>query len=249
MFFPRIGSSFCTSKYRPEGLCSGIEQTFGCIIYATVFRYTNQEDLMAFVPVPQTVKVAVKQAYFGQEVFNVLHFQTVASYTLTDLDELGGTAVAAYDTYLKPYMGEHWQIIGATATDISKQDGESFTQPDAPTDYGSLTNGPLPNNAAACVTLHTDKRGRSYRGRIYVPVTDASLITELGLLDSTWATHVLTLVAHLMTLPTTLPFLLSVVSYYLNKEKRTAGVATLVEAASMDNLFDSQRRRLIGRGA
>jgi hypothetical protein len=114
---------------------------------------------------------------------------------------------------------------------------------------GDLTGEGLPANVALCISFRTPARGRSYRGRNYVAgisegdSLNSQVINGIGealragyadivnYISTTTADHV-------------------VVSRFTSGQPRTVGVATQVTSyVLVDTVFDSQRRRLPGRGA
>lgn len=202
---------------------------------------------MAFIAVPNTAKVAVKMTYFGQNLVNVHHFSTLGEINIGSLISLGEKVNDVYGFSLAARLSDQLHFIGTEVTDLTAQDADSTYVPFGSGAGGNITGTALPGNCAAVVTKHTALRGRSYRGRTYLPGIDASVLSG-GNFGATWVGQILAAMAELFTLDTTIPWLLSVVSYYLNKSKRTEGVATLIDTMSMDNYVDSQRRRLPGRG-
>jgi hypothetical protein len=113
---------------------------------------------------------------------------------------------------------------------------------------GTWTGGVVPANVAICATKYTAGRGRSYRGRMYLP----------GMPDSQVAGSYLTS-AHLSIVNNNLAFLLSytvdgavtplvVVSRFHDLAPRGTALVNPVTAITANTRVDSQRRRLPGVG-
>lgn len=109
----------------------------------------------------------------------------------------------------------------------------------------------LPPQNAVVITLYTAVKGRSYRGRIYLP----------GVSENAWdgSAMVGAILTNYLTIPTQLlavfgpsgsnaNWQLVVVSRYLNKIKRATPVGTAVTSAVVDPIIHTQRRRVLGVG-
>jgi hypothetical protein len=118
---------------------------------------------------------------------------------------------------------------------------------------GVATGSPMPGNVALAVTFRTAMRGRSYRGRNYVPGlhTGALVSTDYNSVTTTYANNVVA--AYNALLPggsyDPTPYVWVVVSRFHDHQPRLAGVATPITSVGIGNVFvDSMRRRLTGRG-
>lgn len=106
----------------------------------------------------------------------------------------------------------------------------------------------MPLNVARVVSLRTAKRGRSYRGRVYLSGTPDTVIETMNTID---ATHAANLVSGFNALATLLDghgFDVVVASKQHNGVETNPAEVNEVIAFAVDVLVDSQRRRLTGRG-
>jgi hypothetical protein len=106
----------------------------------------------------------------------------------------------------------------------------------------------LPNNAALVVTQYTDQRGRSFRGRNYIPGLPQSDLEDPSHVTPTQAADWAAVWADLFSTMTTGGYTPVVTSYSFNKVPRTTAVSTPISSVAANNELDSQRRRLAGRG-
>lgn len=115
-----------------------------------------------------TVKCAVEFSCEGQAIVNTLWFHKLGGFTATDAEGLGTELETWAVGEILPQMASTIIFERVTIYDMRSLDSwvvVSDTQQGEPgTDVGSV----LPLNAAMTVTLETDRRGRSYRGRNYV---------------------------------------------------------------------------------
>jgi hypothetical protein len=118
----------------------------------------------------------------GQTATNVMHFRDVAGgNTASDL-------MTALDAHVTANM---WLAVftGAVVTDvaITPLDGTSATdhfQPATPSHWTGQNGADFVPAGSAILKLATTKRGRSHRGRVFLPFLPESSQTK-GVLDST----------------------------------------------------------------
>lgn len=199
---------------------------------------------MAFIPVPNTVRSTIEMRLHGTQVVNTLH-----SRFATPADVAGLTAVNAelqswWQAAVAPFLSVDLLLTGITSTDISSLNGPSVQTPVAEIS-GQRLFPALPGNVALCVTFRSANRGRSARGRNYVPglcetdVTGNTVTAAVGL--------------GLASAYSQLPDLFGVglggawvvASRYANGQPRAAGVTFEIISVDVRDLrVDSQRRRL-----
>ena len=106
---------------------------------------------------------------------------------------------------------------------------------------GAGTTGTMPNQVARVVTLRTDKPGRSYRGRVYVPATATTGFNQgVFTQDGTPLVQAFADFAGSLHLGTVLP---SSGTLEVVVASSRVGTTTYVNAFSTDNRPDVQRRR------
>jgi len=203
---------------------------------------------MAFTPVLNTAIFELRYTLWGQRVENTLAFEEALPWSTTTLNQQCQALNAWCVAELLPSLSADISLREVYGTSLESDSAPtgSYINPVPPT--GGNVAGAEPGNVAAGVTFRTGNRGRSFRGRNYVPgipnnervgnsVTasfSADLVTAYNLLTDAYGDVLGTWV---------------VVSRYSGGESRGFGITTPVTQALMVDLFiDSQRRRLTGRG-
>lgn len=203
-----------------------------------------------FIPVANTASVELIYTVNGIVAENVLHVQKGSPYSLADLQAVRGI----FDTW----DNNTWRVDRANSATLNRIRSKALDSTGSPMeDYflptpraGTFNSATLPSNVTWAIKLSTGLTGRSYRGRLYVVGLTAGHQAGTGnTVNTTWAAR---MVASLNTLLSTLAsagHTLGVVSYRANGAWRTSGVFTAgVSWVAVDYNFDSQRRRLTGRG-
>jgi len=203
---------------------------------------------MAFVPIPNSVKSSLDFTWGGQNVAITMGWTKETSVQGSDLTTLATALEGWADDYLMEHLNSGLVLVNINCTDVSSESGTSYdlqlTTPRAGTESGVA----VPNNVAAVVTQRTLLRGRSYRGRVYIPgLSNSSLLNTIQLTSAAMAALLADFYA-LFDVETAVGLWRSVHSRWHDKAARTTGVATRIWTYSVDSYLDSQRRRLGGRG-
>lgn len=205
---------------------------------------------MAFIPVPEVVEAQLFYQDAGQTCMNTLYFNAGGTPALGDMQTLANSIQAWYNAAMADFISDQCALVKVVITDLGSQFGQQVV--DISTITGQVTTEQAPNNVAPCISFRSQFRGRSFRGRNYiVGVPNASI--DVNTLDPTWMTNIAS--AYGQMLPGggfAFPGLYEwvVVSRYTNGGPRTTGIFTAVQSVGFtDNVVDSQRRRLPGRGA
>jgi hypothetical protein len=202
---------------------------------------------MAFVPTPNTVRVIFQFAY-GESIVEVTIAITKATaWTGADFDDLMPELQTWWDTELKPYMTGAIALTNIKATDISSETGTVRELPIVPPIAGTGDAATLPANAAYVTTFNTPLRGRSYRGRAYLPGIPQNKRVGAQDVDPTWAANVIAAFSYINSY-LEVGWFHAVVSLFHDLFPRVTGVATPITSYAGDFHIDSQRRRLAGRG-
>jgi len=213
---------------------------------------------MVYVPVPNTIEVEIRGLYVSQRIENVFYvlnagpwdgFQmesvcaAVEAWIASDYADLMTTAVS-------------WDTI--VATDLTTQTGLQVVHPIDPAIPGTVSAGtPLPNEVAFVVKHNTLYRGRSFRGRTYIPgLTTGQMATS----NSVTPEYAAAAVAAFTNLRANIEavdhsFLQSIVSRYHGKLEngkpapREIGLSSPITTSSIsDLLVDSRKSRKPGVG-
>jgi|SRR5690348_1304256 len=203
-----------------------------------------------FIPAPNCASIELIYTNAGSTIENVLKVQKGAPYTLADLQALRGI--------VDNWDNTSWKTIRPSTTVLNRIRTRALDTNSSPTeDYnlpapraGAIAGTPYPPNATWAVKLATGHQGRSFRGRLYFPgLTSAFQGTDANHIALGSANAVLTSLNLLLTQLATGGHTLGVLSYSNNKAFRTTALFTPATSwVAVDLNFDSQRRRLAGRG-
>lgn len=203
---------------------------------------------MPFQPCPNIAEIRAHYLWAGQNVYNIYHAEVAGGWNPLLLNDLALDVMPRLEDILA-IQPTTVQLVDVTCTDLSAEDGGQVTAIPAGTGLGLSTSPSLPNNCSVVIKWTTDTRGRSFRGRTY----------HVGLTEIMVTGNLLTATAHddLLDLYTTLwgeieeelpnrDFV--VLSRIADGVPRVAGVGTQITHIVVEDVLDSQRRRLPGRG-
>jgi len=204
---------------------------------------------MPFVPVPNVALVRVEGVADAQLTINTLHFQVSGGgITPINLQSLASAVNFWAVGSLAPQLSEDWSYNRTTCIDLTSATG--FVAVESNTTPGGVSSEAAPNNVAACVSLRTAQRGRSGRGRNYVPGIPNSAIT-LNTLSGAFITNLLTIYNDLVGPGAFLAgWELVIVSYFTGGAPRGTPLVIPVQNVIMvTDSVRSMRSREIGHGA
>lgn len=203
---------------------------------------------MAFQPVAQTVQATINGRVDGQLTINDVYFQNSGAVTPTNMNTLAVALGNWVEAELAPLLSEDWTSERVRVIDLQTITGPVVERQVVAA--GGVTGEAAPNNVAACVSLRTDQRGRSARGRNFVPGIPNSVIT-LNTLSNTF-------INDLVTAYTTLTgagvfsagWQMVIVSRVSDGQPRVEGLPIPVTSVTMvGTSVRSMRSREIGHGA
>jgi len=205
---------------------------------------------MAFIPVPDTAHVRLEGRVDAQQVINDLYFRhTTGPIAAADLGGLL-TALASWQfSSMAPLWNEAWSGVQISGRDLTSVTGFVGTTSTVGV-VGGTSGEAAPNNCTMAVSFRSALAGRSFRGRNYVPVLTNSQVTG-NLIDTSWQADVVAGYSELIFGGGALPagWVWVVVSRFTNSAPRTTGIfSEIFNVIVTDNVVDSQRRRLPGRG-
>jgi len=203
---------------------------------------------MAFIPALDTAKVAITSHLDSQQVVNTTYWQTPGGWTAASLDALANAMGAWYVAHILVWLSGQFTYANTVATDISVEGGAQAIDATGSGGAGGNSSPSLPANAAYCVSIRTARTGRSGRGRNYISgIPQVHLIAPNHLADS-WTAGILNGYGMLLSTPPTGSTWV-IVSRFSNKVARPAALVLPVTGVlAIDNVVDSMRRRLPGRG-
>lgn len=203
---------------------------------------------MAFIPVPNTVRLSLVFTLAGQTVVITLHAWKSGAVTLTDQQNLCAEMRSWWDTYLKLHCNNGMALQEINSVDLTSDSSPSYSLPVSPPIVGGVSEAAVPNNVAACISFRTASRGRSYRGRMFVPGMRNSYAATPTTLSAAAQSWLAVAAANLGGYLALHGFTQVIASRFHNNAPRVVGIVTPVLSAIIDDKLDSQRRRLAGRG-
>lgn len=203
---------------------------------------------MAFIRVPNTVRVELIQRLDGQELENVFHCANAVSYDAAAMRSLCEAFILWWDTDIDILVSADLSLVNTIATDLDSETGPRVEESTGLPIAGIPVSPALPNNIALVAKWTTESRGRSFRGRSYFAGLREDVVTnntiQAALLTS-WEAACSSLIADIATEGWTLV----VASLFEDNAPRAEGITTAITGVSIDSTVASQRRRLPGRGS
>lgn len=200
---------------------------------------------MALPPVyiPNWLFVRLEMSFNGQQVINTFSYKysggAPGAAALTDFATQWWTAVKpSYQALSSTAL----RFLSVTVRDMAASSGGQVVYNIPGTVLGSNSNDPLPGGTTLAVGARSATVGRYARGRFYIPPTGEDTQTA-GVFSNAFMTLVtnLTLAVGNFIGPVSLPAQVAVAS-----RKKVA--LYLITNYVWDNLVDSMRKRLVGRG-
>lgn len=204
---------------------------------------------MPYIPVPGVSQVEQIFEYNGQRIEMVHHYSNQAEPLQAHWEAMHVLMRTDWSNTLIAVLAPTLVWVETKFTDLSTQTGQTYTTSTSLPFPGASASAQLPNNCALVITKRTALRGRSFRGRSYMPGLTEAVVTGNSVL-STFLTPALNFFnAALSYAVTGNEFNMVVVSRFSEGAPRITGISTPVTNFTADTVVDSQRRRLPLRGA
>jgi hypothetical protein len=217
------------------------------------------QNAMPFVPVPGTALVESVYQQDGQIIENTMYFTHSGTPTLAELTALADAVNSAIRTSILPLLSTTIQLIRVVATMLDVLDGLTTISTVSLPAGGADSSAPIPSDVAFVVSMRTGHRGRSFRGRNYIPgLNRDALGSSVNEATTAYINALLAAYTNIQGAGVDGGWVMSVVSRFSGftivggrkvPTPRTVGISTpITNFVSVDNVVDSQRRRLPGRG-
>lgn len=198
---------------------------------------------MAFIPLPSGVKIEIKCRKGGAPNINVVWGIVSVTVDLGKLQEIALAVEDWWDTHMQPLMSGSLSFEGVTVTDWSEEAGLQYDYDLITPLTGTASGTDTPSNVAAVTTFLTPYSGRSFRGRVYNPgLTDAQITTNT--LGTVYVASMLTAWVNFGIAMDDINVAHVVASFVHDNAPRTTAVGTPIITYSMNNVVDTQRRRI-----
>jgi hypothetical protein len=202
-----------------------------------------------FIPVPNTASVEFIYANAGEHNENVIHVAKGSPFSLSDLQALRGVCDTWDDAYNQDMRSNQAALvrIRTRALDTNSSPTEDFALTTPRT--GNLTGTPMPLNVCICAKIATGLAGRSFRGRWFCGNLSSTWVIDAGYTNLTVTGAIVTNLTHLLNDLASAGYTWVITSFMADGVWRDEGLNTDVTTITVvDTAFDSQRRRLPGRG-
>ena len=204
---------------------------------------------MAFIPAPNVLQARMRYNWGAQLIENTLYFVGSAGVTVALANSLGAALVTWWNTNFKPITSNLMALDQVYISDLTANNSFTVAYSTGLPLVGANATEALPFNVAYCVSFRTANRGRSGRGRNYVAgLTEAQQAASV--IAAGTRTTIVTAYQGLVGAGTFVAGLqFCVVSRFTNNAPRvTALIQPITNVTTIDDILDSQRRRLPGRG-
>lgn len=197
---------------------------------------------MTFVPAINTVKVDHRMLIEGDYAQYSLYFRSSSLPNTTDVEALCEYLVAQWKAEAAPAISAGAGVTSLYVTDLTSDTAPTWTYTDGLPAGGNVNVESMPSSVALVMSLRTNGRGRSSRGRVYIPGVPESLVSAN--LATNAYTQMRTYLNEIVNASLE-PWTLVVCSRYLDGAPRS--MAYTQDVTSVINTSDSvgtQRRRI-----
>jgi hypothetical protein len=210
---------------------------------------------MPFVPVPNTMLAEIRMLMDGQQVENTLWFEATGAPTVPSMSDLADQLILWWIANYAPQTSIALQLVEVVISDQTTAASPQVSVAAPAGTIGAVVSDALPNNVSLTVSFRTPLRGRSFRGRNFVVGIPESVATASHLSVAYVAGWQVAYAQLKSDIDAVGDFVWVVVSRFSGVDgagdpiPRAAGVTTPVtNVVVIDDVVDSQRRRLPGRG-
>lgn len=203
---------------------------------------------MPFVPVPNTAQANIRYQLDGERIENTLHFTKGSGWAAGDLALLADGLADRWGAFVMPQLSVDCLLREVYVVDLTTATSGTATQAVIPNIPGGNGGESMPNNVAYCVSLRSTNRGRAFRGRIYIPGIPQGVV-ENSRVTLAWQNAIVAAVESVRGGMLGDGYTMTIASKFSNGLPRPVGLPTpVIAVTAVDNVLDSQRRRLPGRG-
>jgi hypothetical protein len=186
----------------------------------------------------------------SQQIENTFYGFQNDAITEIDLENVASHTLAWAEGEYFPQLASVLSLKAVKTTDLTTDTSPTFTYFAPTAIVGGVVQPSLPNATAWAVKRLTAQRGRSGRGRVFVPGIPDTARVGTNLLDIDFATAIVAAMVELDSVLLTDGFTGCVVTRFHDGEPRAVGVPQPITSWGYSDLvLDSQRRRGPGRGS
>lgn len=197
---------------------------------------------------PTVARAVSKGTMDGQSINNVLHVDSPETWTDLRLQELANIMTSWWTVDLLPFLTSTYVLREIVCDSLAGINAPQFVATAGLPAPGLSGSAPVPNNVALAVSLKTGFRGRSGRGRWFLAGLTEGVVTA-SRVSGTFRDNIVGAFGELRAALITANMRPVVYSTISGGDPRPVGIAFPVTSfAVVDDVVDSQRRRLPSRG-
>lgn len=201
---------------------------------------------MAFIPYPDGVQAVIQVGGTGYGWTNTLWFELLDGQS-HDLQELADYLHDWYGSGVMPELADDHQLQQVKVYDMASSYGQIAYDTKSPV-TGGQTGDPSPLSVALVVTLYTNVRGRTGRGRNYVAGFIDTDVGQGSVGDALRVTNITTAYTNLMTaIQTNTNYYWVVASRQLDGVPRSQIIGNQITSVVVRNAILGHQRRRIAR--
>jgi len=203
---------------------------------------------MPFQRVPNTAEIVIRGTLGGQNVVNTFYAEFSGGYDQSDLDELANQVDDWVNDEWLPIISNKYTYNSTDVRGLDQEFDLTSSNNDS-TGVGAISGDAVPNNVTLSIKRRSNFTGRGARGRIFVAGIPEDAVDTPNHISDAFATAMedaLNAMQGYLTTANAVGVIVHRISG--GTPLATAVVFTLIEWVVMDQVIDSMRRRLPGRG-
>lgn len=199
---------------------------------------------MAFIPIPNGVKVAFEFTIGGHPVVMTVGISRADAVTPANLDSVSNILNNWWEAHIRPLQGTDVTLQGVRLTDQTNQFATEVFKPKLTNNTGTSTVVSAPANVSVAVQRKTNLRGRAHRGTSYTVGIPYTQVNTAQTVNPAYMVALLNAWGQFEPSLAVEGWNEAVLSRTLNKAPRAVGVATDVVQHTADAFIDDMGRRL-----
>lgn len=199
---------------------------------------------MPFVPNGNVAEAHLRYLIDLEECENTLYFSTVETVGIAELENLADYLSGWWATNIAPLLSTAIVYRETYVVSLASPTAPGVVSLSEAGEQGDVTGVRLPNESAPCISFRSLTRGRSGRGRNYLPPPAQAQMADANNISVALANAYTAAYEELITTPPPDSWQWIVYSRYTAGAPRATGVAYPVVAVGfVDRKIDSQRKR------
>jgi len=202
----------------------------------------------AFIPFSNCAEAVIRGSESGGAAYLTLGVQSPTAWAGSALQDLADLIADWTTGSLLGLLHNSWTVNDVKVSDLTTQFSPVVFSTSGLPASGGVSGSATTDQVCAVVSFRTAQRGRSFRGRNYVPAVPSSVLQTTSTITTAFATALEAAYADLATNLALAGLSHVILSRQENNVRRTVGVATFVTQYRADIVIGTQRRRVLGHG-